>query len=119
MSRLELAEDVDLRLDAVAELVACLEAEGLVHQVARRGSDAGVTLALAPERIPLARLLEIATRATLGRASAERPRLGRAAGDPRERARRRRRADARRGGPLHRLRARVSRVWPSAYASTR
>jgi membrane protein len=66
VSREALAEDVDLRLDAVAELVACLEAEGLVHRVSRRGSDAGVTLALAPERIPLARLLELATRSTFG-----------------------------------------------------
>jgi membrane protein len=62
----ELAEAVDLRLDAVNELVACLEAEGLVHQVARRGSEAGLTLALAPERVPLTRLLALASRSTLG-----------------------------------------------------
>ena len=66
VTRQELAEDVDLRLEAVVELVACLEAEGLVHQVTRRGADAGVTLALPPERVPLARLLEIASRSTLG-----------------------------------------------------
>ena len=66
VSRQQLAEDVDLRLEAVSELVTCLEAERLVHHVSRRGSEVGVTLALAPERIPLARLLELASRATLG-----------------------------------------------------
>ncbi len=66
VTRQELAEDVDLRLEAVAELVACLEAEGLVHQVTRRGAESGVTLALPPEKVPLARLLEIAARSTLG-----------------------------------------------------
>jgi membrane protein len=73
VSRRDLAEEVDLRLEAVGELLSCLEADGLVHQVSRRGSDAGVTLALAPERIPLARLMELASRATLG----ARPRSGR------------------------------------------
>ncbi len=72
VSRLELAEDVDLRLEAVSELVTCLEAEGLVHHVSRRGSEVGVTLALPAERIPLARLVELASRATLG----GRPRTG-------------------------------------------
>ena len=48
------------------ELAACLEAEGLVHQVARRGSEVGLTLALPPERVPIARLLELASRSTLG-----------------------------------------------------
>jgi len=66
VSRQELAEDVDLRLDAVGELVNRLEAEGLVHHVSRRGSEVGLTLALAPERIPLARVLELAWRATRG-----------------------------------------------------
>ena len=66
VSREQLAEDVDLRLDGVSELVACLETEGLVHQVSRRGSEVGLALALAPERIPLARLLELAARSTLG-----------------------------------------------------
>jgi membrane protein len=66
VSRQELAEDADLRLDAVGELVTCLEAEGLVHHVSRRGSEIGLTLALAAERIPIARLLELASRATLG-----------------------------------------------------
>jgi hypothetical protein len=46
--------------------VTCLEAEGLVHHVSRRGSEIGLTLALAAERIPIARLLELASRATLG-----------------------------------------------------
>jgi membrane protein len=66
LSRGELADDVELRQDAVAELVSWLESEGLVHRVSRRGADAGVTLALPPERIPLARLLELSARATLG-----------------------------------------------------
>ena len=93
MSRQQLAEDVDLRLDAVSELAACLEAEGLVHQVARHGSEVGLTLALAPERVPLARLLELASRSTLGRAPAHGAGLGRARRDPGERASRRRRQD--------------------------
>jgi membrane protein len=67
VSRELLAEDADLRLDAVGELVSCLEAEGLVHHVSRHGSEVGLTLALAPERIPIARLLELASRATLGK----------------------------------------------------
>jgi len=62
----ELAEDVDLRLEAVSELVSCLETEGLVHQVTWRGAEAGVTLALPPEGVRLARLVEIASRLTLG-----------------------------------------------------
>jgi len=66
VTRQQLAEDVDLRLQAVGELVECLEAEGLVHHVTRRGADLGVTLALAPERVPLSRLVEIAARSTLG-----------------------------------------------------
>jgi len=68
VSRRDLADALELRLESVGELVGCLEAEGLVHQVSRRGSDAGVTLALSPERIPLARLLELASRASLGSA---------------------------------------------------
>jgi len=51
----------------VAELVSRLEAEGLVHQVPRRGSeDVGLTLALPPDRIPLARVADLASRCTLG-----------------------------------------------------
>ena len=73
VSRQQLAEELDLRLESVAELVARLEAEGLVHQVARRGTeDVGLTLALPPDRIPLARIVELASRLTLG----TRPREG-------------------------------------------
>jgi membrane protein len=73
VGRQALAEELDLRLEAVAELVARLEAEGLVHQVARRGTpDVGLTLALPPDRVPLARIAELASRLTLG----TRPREG-------------------------------------------
>mgnify|MGYP006338673565 CR=1 FL=1 len=59
--------------ESVAELVSRLESEGLVHQVARRGTeDVGLTLALPPDRIPLARIAELASRFTLG----TRPREG-------------------------------------------
>jgi hypothetical protein len=51
----------------VAELVERLETEGLVNQVARRGTeDVGLALALPPDRIPLARIVELASRFTLG-----------------------------------------------------
>jgi membrane protein len=66
VSRQELAEQLELPLEAVGELVARLEAEGLVHHVSRRGAEVGLTLAMGPERIPLARLVELASRATLG-----------------------------------------------------
>ena len=73
LSRQALAEDLDLRLESVAELVERLEVEGLVRQVARRGTeDVGLTLALPPDRIPLARIAELASRVTLG----TRPREG-------------------------------------------
>ena len=73
VSRQALAEDLDLRLESVAELVSRLEAEGLVHQVARRGTeDVGLTLALPPDRVPLSRIAELASRFTLG----TRPREG-------------------------------------------
>ena len=73
VGRQALAEDLDLRLESVAELVARLESEGLVHQVSRRGTeDVGLTLALPPDRIPLARIAELASRLTLG----TRPREG-------------------------------------------
>jgi membrane protein len=73
VGRQNLAEDLDLRLESVAELVTCLEEEGLVHQVTRRGTeDVGLTLALPPDRIPLARIVELASRLTLG----TRPREG-------------------------------------------
>ena len=119
MSRLELAEDVDLRLEAVSELVTCLEAEGLVHHVSRRGSEVGVTLALAGRaHSRSARLVELASRATLG----ARPRTGAGwdalAARPRERPDRRRREDARRRGRYTGFGLRRA-VWPSADASTR
>jgi membrane protein len=66
VSRQELAEDLELRLDAVNELLERLEAEGLVLQVSQQGDDVGLALATGPERIPLARLLELAARATVG-----------------------------------------------------
>jgi membrane protein len=66
-SRQEIAEIVDLRLEAVAELLSALETEGLIHQVARRGSeDVGLTLALPPERIDLGRLVDLAARMSVG-----------------------------------------------------
>jgi len=39
LGRQALAEELDLRLESVAELVSRLEEEGLVHQVPRRGSE--------------------------------------------------------------------------------
>jgi len=73
VGRQALAEELDLRLESVAELVDRLEAEGLVHQVARRASeDVGLVLALPPDRIPLARLADLASCSTLG----TRPRAG-------------------------------------------
>jgi membrane protein len=72
VTRQELSEELELRLESVSELVDRLEAEGLVHQVSRRGKEIGLRLALPPERIPLARLVELASRATLG----ARPRTG-------------------------------------------
>jgi membrane protein len=73
VGRQALAEELDLRLESVAELVARLEAEGLLHQVSRRGTeDVGLTLALPPDRIPLVRIAELASRFTLG----TRPREG-------------------------------------------
>jgi membrane protein len=66
-SRQALAEELKLRLEAVSELLCRLEDEQLVVQVSRAGSgDVGVMLALPPERIPLARLVALAARFTLG-----------------------------------------------------
>ncbi len=74
-SRQALAEELMLRLEAVAELVRCLEDEGLVvHVTHARTEDVGLMLALPPERIPLARVVALASRYTLG----DRPREGRA-----------------------------------------
>jgi membrane protein len=72
-SRQALAEELKLRLEAVSELVVCLEDEKLVVHVTRAGSDdLGLMLSLPPERIPLARVVALASRLTLG----ERPREG-------------------------------------------
>jgi membrane protein len=74
VSRQEIAEVVDLRLEAVAELLSALEAEGLVHQVARPGSeDVGLSLALPPEKIELGRLVDLVARLSLGSASRKAP----------------------------------------------
>jgi membrane protein len=73
VGRQALAEELDLPLASVAELVGRLEAEGVVNQVALRGTeDVGLALALPPDRIRLARLVELASRFTLG----TRPRQG-------------------------------------------
>jgi membrane protein len=73
VGRQALAEELDLRLESVAELVVRLEEDGLVHQVTRRGTaDVGLVLALPPDRVPLARIAELASRFTLG----ARPREG-------------------------------------------
>jgi membrane protein len=72
-SRQGLAEELELRLEAVAELLERLEDEGLVVQVSRRGSeDVGLMLALPPDRIPLSRIVSLAARFSLG----EKPREG-------------------------------------------
>jgi membrane protein len=66
IAREELAEELDLRVEAVAELVSCLQSEGLVHQVALARGGTELALALPPDRVPLTRLLELAARSTLG-----------------------------------------------------
>jgi membrane protein len=67
LSRQELAEELRLSLESVAELAGRLEAEGLVHQVRPRGrSDVALTLAQSPESIPLARLVDLGARLSLG-----------------------------------------------------
>jgi membrane protein len=72
-SRQGLAEELELRLEAVVELLCRLEDEGLVAQVSRAGSeDVGLLLLLPPERIPLSRIVSLAARFTLG----DRPREG-------------------------------------------
>ncbi len=72
-SRQILAEELKLRLEAVAELVERLEDEGLVFQVTRRGSeDVGLALARPPEQVPLATIVALASRCTLG----DQPRAG-------------------------------------------
>ena len=72
-SRQGLAEELKLRLEAVAELLCRLEDEGLVVHVSRPGSeDVGLMLSLPPERIPLSRIVSLAERFTLG----DKPREG-------------------------------------------
>jgi membrane protein len=72
-SRQGLAEELHLRLESVAELLCVLEDEGLVVQVTKTGSaDVGLMLAQPPELIPLARVVALASRYTLG----DRPREG-------------------------------------------
>jgi len=72
-SRQDLAEELRLRLESVADLADKLEEEGLVHQVHLRGtSDVALTLALPPESIPLARLVDLGARLSVG----PRPRTG-------------------------------------------
>jgi membrane protein len=66
-SRQALAEELHLRLEAVAELAEKLQEEGLVHQVQTLGTrDVALTLAQPPESIPLARLLELGARLSIG-----------------------------------------------------
>ena len=67
LSRQDLAEELQLRLEAVAELAGKLEEEGLVHQVQPRGTaDVALTLAQPPESIPLARLVDLGARLSVG-----------------------------------------------------
>ncbi len=73
-SRQALAEELTLRLEAVAELVRCLEDEGLVVEVTHpRSEDVGLMLALPAERVPLARVVALASRHTLGEPAREGP----------------------------------------------
>jgi membrane protein len=66
-SRQDLAEELQLRLESVADLADKLEEDGLVHQVRLRGtSDVALTLALPPESIPLARLVDLGARISVG-----------------------------------------------------
>jgi hypothetical protein len=74
-SRQDLAEELQLRLESVADLADKLAEEGLVHQVQLRGtSDVALTLALPPESIPLARLVDLGARLSVG--ARERPGRG-------------------------------------------
>lgn len=67
VSRQKLAEDLGLRLEAVAELVRVLEDDGLVLRTTRPGSeDVGLMLALPAELVPLDRIVALASRHTLG-----------------------------------------------------
>ena len=67
LSRQALAEELHLRLEAVAELAQKLQEAGLVHQVQARGTpDVALTLAQPPESIPLARLVDLGARLSTG-----------------------------------------------------
>lgn len=67
LSRQDLAEELQVPLQYVAELADRLQKEGLVHQVQPRGSrDMALTLALPPEAIPLARLVDLGARLSVG-----------------------------------------------------
>jgi hypothetical protein len=67
VGRQDLADGLRLPLSAVAELADRLEEAGLIHQVRRRGTeDLELTLARAPDAIPLASLLELAGRLIMG-----------------------------------------------------
>jgi membrane protein len=73
VSRQQLAEELDLRLEAVAELVHVLEEDGLVLRTTRPGSeDVGLMLALPAELVPLARVVALVSQCSLG----EKPRDG-------------------------------------------
>jgi len=73
VSRQQLAEELDLRLEAVAELVHVLEEDGLVLHTTRPGSeDVGLMLALPAELVPLARVVALVSRCSLG----DKPRAG-------------------------------------------
>jgi len=66
-SRQDLAEELRLSLESVADLADKLEEEGLVLQVHPRGtSDVALTLALPPESIALARLVDLGARLSTG-----------------------------------------------------
>jgi len=67
VGRQDLADELRVPLSAVAELADKLEEAGLIHQVRRRGTeDLELTLARAPDAIPLGSLLDLAARLTVG-----------------------------------------------------
>jgi membrane protein len=67
VGRQDLADELRLPLSAVAELADKLEEAGLVHQIRRRGTeDLELTLARAPDAIPIGALLELAGRLITG-----------------------------------------------------
>jgi len=67
LSRQDLAEELQVPLEYVAELADRLEDDGLVLQVQPPGSgDMALTLALPPESIPLSRLVDLGARLSAG-----------------------------------------------------